>query len=101
MTSVARRGKASGTFSALRQLGGASPAWSRGSRPPALRVHEEFSEGFAAALGACAGLSLLAALAGLALPARPRADEGAVTPVDAGARRGARLLSRGAAPHTA
>jgi Major Facilitator Superfamily len=86
MTSVAPQliGKASGTLSTLRQLGGAFGvavlvavfAAAGGYASP-----EEFSDGFAAALGACAGLSLLGALAGLALPARRGANEGAATPV--------------------
>jgi hypothetical protein len=48
-----------------------------------LRIPGEFGDGFAAALGACAGLSLLGARAGLALPARRGANEGAATPVAA------------------
>jgi EmrB/QacA subfamily drug resistance transporter len=77
LTSVAPEfiGKASGTFSTLRQLGGAFAAAGGYASP------EEFSEGFAAALSACVGLSLLGGLAGLALPARRGATEGAATPV--------------------
>jgi MFS family permease len=73
MSSVAPQliGKASGTFSTLRQLGGAfgvavlvaAFAAAGGYASP-----EDFSDGFAAALGACAGLSLLGALAALAVP---------------------------------
>jgi EmrB/QacA subfamily drug resistance transporter len=86
MSSVAPQliGKASGTFSTLRQLGGAFGvavlvavfAAAGGYASP-----EEFSDGFAAALGACAGLSLLGALAGLVLRARRSAAGGAATPV--------------------
>lgn len=86
MTSVAPQliGKASGTFSTLRQLGGAFGvavlvavfAAARGYASP-----DEFSDGFAAALGACAGLSLLGALAGLARPPRRGASETSATPV--------------------
>jgi EmrB/QacA subfamily drug resistance transporter len=78
MSSVAPQfvGKASGAFSTLRQLGGAFGvavlvavfAAAGGYASP-----EEFSDGFAAAIGACAGLSLLGALAGLARPIRFRA----------------------------
>jgi EmrB/QacA subfamily drug resistance transporter len=66
-------GKASGTFSTMRQLGGAfgvavlvavfAGAGSYGSP-------QAFSDGFAVAIGACAGLSLIGAAAGLALPRR-------------------------------
>jgi EmrB/QacA subfamily drug resistance transporter len=67
-------GKAAGTFSTLRQLGGAFGvavlvavfAAAGGYASP-----QQFSDGFAAALGACAGLSLLGALAGLVSSARP------------------------------
>ena len=86
MTSVAPQhiGKASGTFSTLRQLGGAFGvalavavfAAAGGYASPA-----EFSDGFAAALAACAGLSLVGALAGLGLPARRRDAESALTPI--------------------
>jgi MFS family permease len=86
MTSVAPQliGKASGTFSTLRQLGGAFGvavlvavfAAAGGYASP-----DEFSDGFAAALGACAGLSLLGALAGLVRPARRGAKESSATPV--------------------
>jgi hypothetical protein len=75
MSSVAPQfvGKASGAFSTVRQLGGAFGvavlvavfAAAGGYASP-----KEFSDGFAAALGACAGLSLLGALAGLRLPAK-------------------------------
>jgi EmrB/QacA subfamily drug resistance transporter len=86
MTSVDSQfiGKASGTFSTLRQLGGAFGvavlvavfAAAGGYGSP-----EEFSEGFAAAMGACAALSLVGALVGLGLPARHGAAESAATPV--------------------
>jgi EmrB/QacA subfamily drug resistance transporter len=66
-------GKASGTFSTMRQLGGAFGVavlvaifTSTGSYTSA----QAFSDGFVAATGACAGLSLLGAAAGLALPQR-------------------------------
>ena len=49
----------------------ASPSWSRSSPLPAdYASAAQFSDGFAAAIGACAGLSLLGAMAGLALPRR-------------------------------
>ena len=74
-------GKASGTNSTMRELGGVfgialgvaafAGAGSYGS--PA-----EFSEGFTAAMGVSAGLSLLAALAGTLLPGRVVARSRAV-----------------------
>jgi EmrB/QacA subfamily drug resistance transporter len=77
-------GKASGTFSTLRQLGGAFGvavlvavfAAAGGYASP-----EEFSDGFAATIGACAGLSLAGALAGFAIPARRGTAPSAATPV--------------------
>jgi MFS family permease len=67
-------GKAAGTNSTMRELGGvlgialgvAAFAAAGGYASAA-----EFSDGFAAALGVAAGLSALAALAGAALPAAP------------------------------
>jgi MFS family permease len=66
-------GKASGTFSTMRQLGGAfgvavvvAVFAGAGSYSSA----QAFSDGFVAATGACAGLSLMGAAAGLALPRR-------------------------------
>ena len=66
-------GKASGTFSTMRQLGGAfgvavlvAVFASTGSYSSA----QAFSDGFVAATGACAGLSLIGAAVGLALPRR-------------------------------
>jgi MFS family permease len=75
MTSVAPPfiGKASGSFNTLRQLGGAFGvavlvAVFAGSGSYASA--QAFSDGFAAAIAASAGLSLVGALAGLALPRR-------------------------------
>jgi EmrB/QacA subfamily drug resistance transporter len=70
-------GKASGTFSTMRQLGGAFGvavlvAVFAGSGGYASA--QAFSDGFVAALGAGAALSLAGALAGLALPGRPAAE---------------------------
>jgi EmrB/QacA subfamily drug resistance transporter len=86
MSSVAPQliGTASGTFSTLRQLGGAFGvavvvalfAAAGGYASP-----DEFSDGFAAALGACAGLSLAGALAGVGLPARRSGATGAAPAV--------------------
>jgi hypothetical protein len=66
-------GKASGTFSMLRQLGGAfgvaivaAVFAGFGSYASA----QSFSNGFAKALGVCTVLSLLGALVGLVLPDR-------------------------------
>ncbi len=80
-------GKAAGTNSTMRELGGvlgialgvAAFAGSGSYASPA-----SFSDGFVAAMGVAAGLSLLAALAGAALPARLSA--GAPTPAPEGAR---------------
>jgi EmrB/QacA subfamily drug resistance transporter len=73
--STAQLGKASGTFSTLRQLGGAlgvavtvAVFASSGSY---LSPHA-FSEGYAAALGVSSGLALLGAFAGMLAPGRPR-----------------------------
>jgi EmrB/QacA subfamily drug resistance transporter len=75
LTSVAPQdiGKASGTFSTLRQLGGAfgvavlvAMFADAGSYASA----QAFSDGFAVAIGAGAGLSLIGAAVGLALPRR-------------------------------
>src|SRR5262249_45902948 len=68
-------GKASGTFNTLRQLGGvfgvallvAVFTGSGSYASPAL-----FSDGFTAAIGVAAGLSLLGAAAGVAPPGRAR-----------------------------
>jgi EmrB/QacA subfamily drug resistance transporter len=69
-------GKASGTFSTMRQLGGAfgvaalvAVFASTGSYSSA----QAFSDGFVAAIGACAGLSLMGAVAATALPSRREA----------------------------
>jgi EmrB/QacA subfamily drug resistance transporter len=77
MTSVPPReiGQASGTLNMLRQLGGvfgiaicAAVFGARGGyASPA-----EFTSGFGPAMGACAGLALLGAIAGLLIPARNR-----------------------------
>jgi EmrB/QacA subfamily drug resistance transporter len=78
-------GKAAGTNSTMRELGGvlgialgvAAFAGAGGYASPA-----EFSDGFVAAMGVAAGLSLLAALAGAALPGRTPAA--ALTPAPQG-----------------
>jgi MFS family permease len=68
-------GRASGAFSTLRQLGGAfgvavlvavfAGAGGYGSA-------QEFTDGFVPAIAACGGLAVAAALAGSALPGKPR-----------------------------
>ncbi len=70
-------GKAAGTNSTMRELGGvlgiaisvAAFAGAGGYASP-----QDFSDGFVAAMGVSAGLSLLAALAGAALPGRIRVE---------------------------
>ena len=78
LTSVAPPdiGKASGTFSTMRQLGGAfgvavlvAVFAGAGSYASA----EAFSDGFAPAIAVSAALSVLGAIAGLGLPGRPHA----------------------------
>jgi MFS family permease len=80
MSSVAPQfiGKASGTFSTLRQLGGAfgvAVLVAVFTAAGGYASPEQFSDGFSAAIGACAGLSLIGAVAALALPRR-REDNG-------------------------
>jgi EmrB/QacA subfamily drug resistance transporter len=84
MTAVppAAIGKASGTFNTLRQLGGvfgvaicaAVFAARGGYASPAA-----FTSGFTSAMGACAGLGLLGAAAGLLIPGRGRPSRATVT----------------------
>jgi EmrB/QacA subfamily drug resistance transporter len=72
-------GKASGAFSTTRQLGGAfgvAVLVAVLARAGSYSSAQTFSDGFAAAIAACAGLSLIGAAAGLALP-RHREAEGA------------------------
>jgi EmrB/QacA subfamily drug resistance transporter len=75
MNSVAKNelGKASGTFNMLRQLGGvfgiailAAVFAGAGSFASA----QAFTDGFAPAIGVCAALALVGAIAGIALPGR-------------------------------
>jgi EmrB/QacA subfamily drug resistance transporter len=73
MTSVGPRdiGKASGVFSTMRQLGGAfgvALLVAVFAGTGSYSSPQAFSDGFVAATGACAGLSLIGAAAGLALP---------------------------------
>jgi hypothetical protein len=83
MSSVAPpdMGKASGSFSTMRQLGGAfgvavlvAVFASTGSYASA----QGFSDGFVAATAACAGLALVGVLAGAALPGRREPSVAAV-----------------------
>jgi EmrB/QacA subfamily drug resistance transporter len=69
-------GKASGTFSTLRQLGGAFGVAIVVAVFAAVGSYASpgaFSDGFALAIAACAGLSLAGAIAGTALPQREAA----------------------------
>jgi EmrB/QacA subfamily drug resistance transporter len=77
-------GKASGTFTMLRQLGGAfgvalavAAFAGRGSYASA----QAFSNGFGPALGICAALALAGAIAGLLAPAQPALGQPAVAAV--------------------
>jgi MFS family permease len=75
MSSVAPpdMGKASGSFSTMRQLGGAFGVAVLVAVFAATGTYasaQEFSDGFVAATVACAGLSLVGALAGSLLPGR-------------------------------
>jgi EmrB/QacA subfamily drug resistance transporter len=67
-------GKASGTFSMVRQLGGAfgvAILAAAFAEVGSITTARGFSNGFAAAMGVSAALSLLGAMAGLILPGRP------------------------------
>jgi len=82
-------GKASGTFTMLRQLGGAfgiAAAVFTGSGSYASA--QSFSNGYGPALGSCAALALAGAIAGLLASTRPAASAPAVT-----ARRARRLAA--------
>ncbi len=66
-------GHAPGTLSTVRQLGGVfgvAVAAAAFAGAGGYGSADAFSDGFVAAIGTCAGLSLLGALAGFALPAR-------------------------------
>jgi EmrB/QacA subfamily drug resistance transporter len=82
-------GKASGTFTMLRQLGGAfgvalavAAFAGRGSYASA----QAFSDGFRPALGICAALALAGSIAGLLAPARPDTSQLAVAAAAAASR---------------
>jgi hypothetical protein len=75
LTSVAPQdiGRASGTFSTLRQLGGAfgvAVLVAVFAGAGSYASPQAFSDGFAAAIAACGVLALAAALAGIGLPGR-------------------------------
>ncbi|HEX4661254.1 MAG TPA: MFS transporter [Streptosporangiaceae bacterium] len=76
-------GKASGTFSTLRQLGGAFGVAIGVAVFAAVGSYASagaFSDGFAPAVGVAAGLSLAGVIAGLVLPRRPPMAESAPIP---------------------
>ena len=82
-------GKASGTFTMLRQLGGAfgvalavAAFAGRGSYASA----QAFSDGFRPALGICAALALAGSIAGLLAPARPGTSQPVVAAAAAASR---------------
>ena len=90
-------GKASGTFTMLRQLGGAfgiavAVAVFGGSGSYASA--QSFSNGYGPALGSCAALALTGAITGLLAPTRPAASAPAV----AAARPGVLAADRGRGP---
>lgn len=71
-------GRASGTLNTMRQLGsafGVAIAAAVFASTGSYASPQAFTDGFAPAMGTCAGLALLGALAGLALP-RARMDAG-------------------------
>jgi MFS family permease len=71
-------GRASGTFTTLRQLGGAfgvAVAVAVFAGAGGYRSAQAFSDGFGPALGICAGLALAGALAGTFLPRRQPASD--------------------------
>ena len=75
-------GKASGAFSTMRQLGGAFGVAILAAVFTAAGSYASpgaFSDGFAPALGAAAGLALAGAVAALALPGRPKEIRSAPT----------------------
>jgi MFS family permease len=79
MTHVAPQhiGKASGTFTTVRQLGGAlgiAIAVAVFAAAGSYQSPQAFSDGFGPALGVCAALALVAALVGLLAPGRPTAS---------------------------
>jgi hypothetical protein len=97
VSSVAPRdiGKASGTFSTMRQLGGAfgvAIGVAVFAAAGSYASPRAFSDGFVAAMGVAAGLALAGFVAALALPRRRRMADGPVAgspvigrPVDASA----------------
>ena len=91
-------GKASGTFTMLRQLGGAfgvalavAAFAGRGSYASA----QAFSDGFRPALGICAALALAGSIAGLLAPARPDTSQLAVAAAAAASRQPAEANAPG------
>ena len=86
-------GKASGTFSTMRQLGGVfgiAIAVAVFAGAGGYASGQTFSDGFAAAVGAAAALSFVGALAGLAAPTR-RAKAAPAGPVRAATAEGDKL----------
>ena len=75
-------GKASGTFTMVRQLGGAlgiALAVAVFARQGSYASPQAFSAGYGPALGICAALALAGSVAGLLAPSRPRTSHPAVT----------------------
>jgi hypothetical protein len=90
-------GKASGTFSTIRQLGGAfgiAVLVAVFAGAGSYASPHAFSDGFVAAIAACAVISLIGALVGALVPS-PRRKPARVTP-PAGVRQGPALEADGA-----
>src|SRR6516225_9136060 len=82
-------GKASGTFTMVRQLGGAlgiALAVAVFARQGSYASPQAFSAGYGPALGICAALALAGSVAGLLAPSRPRTSHPAVTAAGAASR---------------
>ena len=82
-------GKASGTFTMVRQLGGAlgiALAVAVFARHGSYASPQAFSAGYGPALGICATLALAGSVAGLLAPARPRTTHPAVAVTGAASR---------------
>jgi MFS family permease len=90
-------GEASGTFTMLRQLGGAfgvALAVAVFAGTGSYASAQAFSDGFGPALGICAGLAAAGAAAGLLAPARPATSQPTATPAGAAPRQQTQAQTR-------